>query len=180
MVDTIDGNTEADAAQAASPGRVQASDYSACCEPGGSIAGIAMANGINANQVHRWMRKRGIEPPMRYFPMRSTIEPAAGMASSLHFGTDYARRAGIASYPNRDSPREGSGQDQFAKRRGNRMKVLVHDGHGIWLANRRLNQGRFRWRVGAGAVELNRAQFDTLILNMAWEQLAIGGVIQIL
>jgi transposase len=83
MVDTIDGNTEADAAQAASPGRVQASGYSACCEPGGSIAGIAMANGINANQVHRWMRERGIEPPMRYFPMRSTIEPAAGMAPAF-------------------------------------------------------------------------------------------------
>jgi transposase len=27
--------------------------------------------------------------------------------------------------------------------RANRMKVLVHDGVGIWLAARRLNQGRF-------------------------------------
>ncbi|WP_368731127.1 IS66 family insertion sequence element accessory protein TnpB [Pseudomonas sp. 2995-1] len=25
------------------------------------------------------------------------------------------------------------------------MKVLVHDGFGIWLAARRLNQGRFHW-----------------------------------
>jgi len=25
------------------------------------------------------------------------------------------------------------------------MKVLVHDGVGIWLAARRLNQGRFFW-----------------------------------
>jgi transposase len=32
----------------------------------------------------------------------------------------------------------------FANRRGNRLKVLVHDGYGIWLANRRLNQGRFQ------------------------------------
>ncbi|VVN98810.1 IS66 family insertion sequence element accessory protein TnpB [Pseudomonas fluorescens] len=31
----------------------------------------------------------------------------------------------------------------FANRRANRMKVLVHDGVGIWLAARRLNQGRF-------------------------------------
>ena len=37
----------------------------ACCEPGASVAGIAMANGINANQVRRWMRERGIEPPTR-------------------------------------------------------------------------------------------------------------------
>ena len=37
----------------------------ACCEPGASVAGIALANGVNANQVRRWMRERGIEPPTR-------------------------------------------------------------------------------------------------------------------
>jgi transposase len=36
----------------------------------------------------------------------------------------------------------------FANRRGTRMKVLIHDGQGIWLACRRLNQGRFRWAEG--------------------------------
>jgi transposase len=30
----------------------------------------------------------------------------------------------------------------FANRRANRMKVLVHDSVGIWLAARRLNQGK--------------------------------------
>ena len=68
----------------------------------------------------------------------------------------------------------------FANRRGNRMKVLVHDGYGVWLANRRLNQGRFHWRSGMGSVELNRVQFDALILGLPWERLADGGVIQIL
>ena len=33
----------------------------------------------------------------------------------------------------------------FANKRANRMKVLVHDGIGIWLAARRLHQGRFVW-----------------------------------
>ena len=33
----------------------------------------------------------------------------------------------------------------FTNRRANRMKVLVHDGIGIWLAARRLNQGQFVW-----------------------------------
>lgn len=33
----------------------------------------------------------------------------------------------------------------FANRRANRMKILVHDGFGIWLAARRFNQGKFHW-----------------------------------
>ena len=41
----------------------------ACCEPGASVDGIAMANGVNANQVRRWMRERGIEPPTRRVAM---------------------------------------------------------------------------------------------------------------
>lgn len=41
----------------------------ACCEPGASVAGIAMANGVNANQVRRWMRERGVEPPTRRVAM---------------------------------------------------------------------------------------------------------------
>ncbi|WP_404976442.1 IS66 family insertion sequence element accessory protein TnpB [Achromobacter sp. JUb104] len=38
----------------------------------------------------------------------------------------------------------------FANRRGNRMKVLIRDGIGVWLAARRLNKGRFRL-AGAGS-----------------------------
>jgi len=37
----------------------------AYCKPGVSVAGIAMANGVNVNQVRRWMRERGIEVPRR-------------------------------------------------------------------------------------------------------------------
>ncbi len=43
----------------------------ACCETGASVAGIALANELNANQVRRWMRERGIEPPSRSLPARS-------------------------------------------------------------------------------------------------------------
>ena len=68
----------------------------------------------------------------------------------------------------------------FTNRRGTRMKVLIHDGHGIWLAHRRLNQGRFRWCAGDGTLELSRTQFDALVLGLPWEQLAHDGVIQIL
>ncbi len=54
----------------------------------------------------------------------------------------------------------------FASRRGNRLKVLVHDGYGVWLANRRLNQGRFQLRPCDGSVALTRGQFDALILGL--------------
>gem|GEM_PF-766461 len=33
----------------------------------------------------------------------------------------------------------------FANRRATRMKVLVHEGFGVWLAARRLNQGKLHW-----------------------------------
>ncbi len=51
------------------PGEFKLAMIEACCEPGASVAGIAMANGVNANQVRRWMRERGIEPPTRRVPM---------------------------------------------------------------------------------------------------------------
>lgn len=75
----------------------------------------------------------------------------------------------------------------FANRRGTRMKVLVHDGYGIWLAQRQLNQGRFHWPTHAvsggpapASVTLTRVQFDALILGLPWTQLADGGVIRVL
>lgn len=56
----------------------------------------------------------------------------------------------------------------FANRRANRMKVLVHDGFGIWLAARRLNQGKFHWpgiRQGP-ELELNTEQLQALVLGL--------------
>ena len=52
----------------------------ACGEPGASVAGVALANGINANQLRRWMRERGIEPPeLSCLPLRmGASEPMGG------------------------------------------------------------------------------------------------------
>lgn len=33
----------------------------------------------------------------------------------------------------------------FRSRRGTAIKVLVYDGQGFWLAQKRLSKGRFRW-----------------------------------
>ena len=69
----------------------------------------------------------------------------------------------------------------FANRRTNRMKVLVHDGIGVWLAARRLNQGRFTWPAeGTDTVTLTRAQFDALVLGLPWQRVGDGGIITLL
>lgn len=69
----------------------------------------------------------------------------------------------------------------FANRRATRMKVLVHDGIGVWLAARRLNSGKFVWpREGSLNVTLSRLQFDALVLGLPWQRLADGGVITVL
>lgn len=69
----------------------------------------------------------------------------------------------------------------FANRRANRMKVLVHDGIGIWLAARRLNQGRFVWPNSAASAQrtLSRAQLDALVLGLPWQRIGEGGVITV-
>ena len=51
----------------------------ACCEPGASVAGVALANGVNANQVRRWMRERSIEVPKQRMSM-PTAQPVPAMA----------------------------------------------------------------------------------------------------
>ena len=69
----------------------------------------------------------------------------------------------------------------FANRRANRMKVLVHDGIGVWLAARRLNQGKFAWpREGAPTLTLTRAQLDALVLGLPWARIGEAGVITVL
>jgi transposase len=68
----------------------------------------------------------------------------------------------------------------FANARGTRLKLLAHDGHGIWLACRRLNQGRFKWPAVGTPLALTREQFNALIVGLAWQHLADdGGTIRI-
>ena len=71
----------------------------ACCEPGASVAGIAMANGVNANQVRRWMRERGISASTQHSPVRTPIARAEQMASRLHSCADCTGAGGMACDP---------------------------------------------------------------------------------
>lgn len=62
----------------------------------------------------------------------------------------------------------------FANARRTRIKLVVHDGFGLWCAVRRLNQGRFIWagaHEGAQIPQLTREQFDALVLGLPWQRL---------
>ena len=76
----------------------------------------------------------------------------------------------------------------FANRRANRMKVLVHDGFGLWLCARRPHQGHFVWPHltstsmsvpgtpdAPPSLTLSRAQLDALVLGLPWQRLADAG-----
>lgn len=61
----------------------------------------------------------------------------------------------------------------FANARGTRVKIVVHDGFGVWCATRRLNRGRFVWPSPSTQTPpaLTQAQFDALVLGLPWQRL---------
>jgi transposase len=63
----------------------------------------------------------------------------------------------------------------------NRMTVLVHDGIGIWLAARRLNQGRFVWPQPGRETQqaLTSEQLAGLVLGLPWQRIGQDGVIRV-
>ena len=66
----------------------------------------------------------------------------------------------------------------FANRRANRLKVLVHDGVGIWLAARRLNEGLFRWPAGdEHHLQISEQQLQALVLGLPWQLPRSAGII---
>jgi transposase len=70
----------------------------------------------------------------------------------------------------------------FANARANRMKVLVHDGFGVWLAARSLNQGKFVWGHAGpdGRQLLSAEQLQALVIGLPWQRLGEAGVITVL
>jgi transposase len=68
----------------------------------------------------------------------------------------------------------------FANKRANRLKILVHDGIGIWLAARRLHQGKFVWTSDFDTHRsLERVQLDALVLGLPWQRVGQAGVITV-
>ena len=67
----------------------------------------------------------------------------------------------------------------FANKRASRMKVLIHDGLGIWLCARRLNRGKFHWDEPwrGKRLQLTDEQVMALVQGLPWQRLGEAGVI---
>ena len=63
----------------------------------------------------------------------------------------------------------------FANARSTRIRLLVHDGFGVWCAARRLNKGSFEWprnvATDTAPLALTKDQFDALVLGLPWQRL---------
>lgn len=69
------------------------------------------------------------------------------------------------------SPCDGSAYG-FCNRDRTRLKLLVWDGNGVWLCQRRLHQGRFHWpAVGDVAHVMPAEQWHWLVSGVAWQRL---------
>ena len=69
------------------------------------------------------------------------------------------------------SPCDGSAY-AFRNRRQNRLKLLVWDGTGVWLCQRRLHQGHFTWpKTNTAVFTLTAAQWQWLITGVDWQRL---------
>jgi transposase len=61
----------------------------------------------------------------------------------------------------------------FRNRAGNRLRLLVWDGNGVWLCQRRLHQGGFVWpKITDACFAITQAQWQWLIMGVDWQRLS--------
>lgn len=61
----------------------------------------------------------------------------------------------------------------FRNRAGNRLRLLLWDGNGVWLCQRRLHQGTFVWpKVDDVVFALSQPQWQWLIAGVDWQRLS--------
>jgi transposase len=61
----------------------------------------------------------------------------------------------------------------FRNKAGNRLRLLVWDGNGVWLCHRRLHRGGFVWpKTTDVSFCLSRAQWEWLVAGVDWERLS--------
>ena len=70
----------------------------------------------------------------------------------------------------------------FANKRTNRMKVLVHDGFGLWLCARRLYEGSFirAAMTSERGLSLSHEQLQAIVVGLPWQRLDERAKIRVL
>lgn len=70
----------------------------------------------------------------------------------------------------------------FPNRCATRIKVLVHDGFGVWLAACRLTQGKFHWPSSrhVAQMEFSPEQLQALVIGLPWQRLGSTGTVRML
>ena len=76
----------------------------------------------------------------------------------------------------------------FRNRRATAVKILVYDGQGFWLCQKRLSKGRFRWWPGGNRIrELQARDLQVVLWNgdpsraemgPLWRALGPGGQVE--
>lgn len=70
------------------------------------------------------------------------------------------------------SPCDGTAY-AFRNRRATRLKLLIWDGTGVWLYQRRLHQGGFVWpSAETTTVTLTAQQWNWLVTGIDWQRLS--------
>lgn len=61
----------------------------------------------------------------------------------------------------------------FVNKRATRMKVLIHDGFGLWLCARRLYEGSFirATMTQQRGLALSHEQLQAIVVGLPWERL---------
>ena len=168
-----------------------------CLSSGASLAAIALDHGLNANLLHRWVIEHErlglhtldaastdpapVPAPAGALPEFIALGPPTSISLLMPASAHRHERA-----PTADATVRVFGAAHphhayvFANKRANRMKVLVHDGIGVWLVARRLNQGHFVWsNDGHGSVSLTHEQLDALVLGLPWQRIGEAGIIRL-
>jgi transposase len=70
------------------------------------------------------------------------------------------------------SPCDGTAY-AFRNKRSTRLKLVIWDGNGVWLCQRRLHQGSFVWPVfGDQVCQVTPPQWQWLIAGADWRRLS--------
>jgi len=69
------------------------------------------------------------------------------------------------------SPCDGTAYG-FTNRTRTRLKLLIWDGTGVWLCQRRLHRGHFHWpKLGDDRFVMSAEQWQWLITGVDWQRL---------